>query len=588
MKMKPATGYPSTTLEERCAPNGLPMKKYSSLILGTITLLAIAGLSYMGATGTMAGVTNYRSPLHNNPPTAGKPLGQPLTRRVVIVLIDALRLDTSFEKTVMPFLNELRSQGAFASMHSRPPSFSEPGYTTLLTGAWPEISDGPAVNLDYADIPTFTQDDLFSAAHRAGLKTAVTGYYWFEKLIPQTAVDASYYTPGEDAAADADVMQAAMPMLLGDYQLVLIHLDQVDFAGHHQGGPLNPNWDAAAEKTDEDVSAIASLLDLNQDTLVVLSDHGQIDSGGHGGPEAVTLLEPFIMAGAAVIPGEYADIQQVDVAPTMAALLGSNIPASSQGTVLTKMLKLGSGSLSGIEAADTAQKQQLYQAYLQAIKPGSTASAEISDPAGFVNYMDDARADRIAGGRLWRIPVAVILGVLPAAVLVWRKSKKTIWLAIGALIYGLLFNFRYAIIDSHTYSLSWIESETSFFLYAAGTTAIALVIAWLVIMGRLGAFKLSPRRYAKTSMGLTFMILYWLLLPVLVSFAVNGLGVGWTLPEFYTIFIALLSFIQSIFVIAFGLLLTGGTALIMSLVRQTRFTAATGGNVFRRGGAGGH
>ena len=113
----------------------------------------------------------------------------------------------------MPFLNELRGRGASATMHSRPPSYSEPGYSTLLTGAWPDLSDGPTINLDYEAIPTWTQDDLVSAVHRADLKTAVAGYYWFERLIPQAAVDASFYTPGEDAAADRAVVDAALPWL---------------------------------------------------------------------------------------------------------------------------------------------------------------------------------------------------------------------------------------------------------------------------------------------------------------------------------------------------------------------------------------
>jgi hypothetical protein len=157
----------------------------------------------------MDSVFNYRSPLRNSPPVPGAPLGTQLTRRVVIVLIDALRTDTALNSQVMPYLNELRSQGASATMHSQPPSYSEPGYTTLLTGAWPDINDGPAVNLDYEEIPTFTQDDIFSAAHRLSLRTAISGYYWFEKLVPQQAVDTGFYTPGEDAAADQDVMNAA-------------------------------------------------------------------------------------------------------------------------------------------------------------------------------------------------------------------------------------------------------------------------------------------------------------------------------------------------------------------------------------------
>ena len=53
----------------------------------------------------------------------------------------------------MPFLNELRQQGASATMHSQPPSFSAPGYSVLLIGAWPDLSDGPAINPEYGELP---------------------------------------------------------------------------------------------------------------------------------------------------------------------------------------------------------------------------------------------------------------------------------------------------------------------------------------------------------------------------------------------------------------------------------------------------
>jgi hypothetical protein len=48
--------------------------------------------------------------------------------------------------------------------------------------------------------------------------------------------------------------------------------------------------------------------------------------GGHGGQDPITLIEPFVMVGAGVKPGEFADINMVDIAPTVAALLGANIP----------------------------------------------------------------------------------------------------------------------------------------------------------------------------------------------------------------------------------------------------------------------
>jgi len=156
------------------------LKRIPAFIAGIVVFIALAAGSYFWATGLIDSIYAYRSPLKDTPPQPGPALNSPATRRVVFVLIDALRFDTSLKPDVMPVLKKRRQQGATAQMHSLPPSFSEPGYSVLLTGAWPDLSDGPAVNLDYDLIPTWTQDNLFSAANRAGLKTAVSGYYWFE------------------------------------------------------------------------------------------------------------------------------------------------------------------------------------------------------------------------------------------------------------------------------------------------------------------------------------------------------------------------------------------------------------------------
>jgi len=222
------------------------MRPYRWLLIGVLGCLTIMILAYAWAAGLMDSLDTYRSPLVTNLSAPGKVLGQPLTARVVLILIDALRYDTSLKQEVMPFLNELRGQSAWAAMHSRPPSYSAPSYSVLMTGAWPELSDSPAMNPEEGELPrAWTQDNLFSAARRAGWKTAVSGYFWFEGLIPQTDVNAGFYTPGEDAAADREVVDAALPWLeSGAYQFILIHLDQVDYAGHHEGGPRSPNWDA--------------------------------------------------------------------------------------------------------------------------------------------------------------------------------------------------------------------------------------------------------------------------------------------------------------------------------------------------------
>ncbi len=545
------------------------MKTYRWIILGILGLPLLAVGAFFWATNLMTDAQAYRSPLAGKPPAPGEALGSPLTRRVVIVLIDALRYDTALEPEVMPFLNDLRTQAATAAMHSQPPSFSAPAWNTILTGAWPEINDSQPFNPpDYDHVRPFTQDDIFAAAERAGLRAAVSGYAWFEGMLRNSGVDAGFYTRGEDAAADRLVVDAALPWLTEDYQLILIHIDQVDYAGHHEGGPRDPRWDAAARRADALLGEIVSHLDLEQDTVIVLSDHGQIERGGHGGPDPVTLVEPFMLAGAGVVPGDYGNVNMVDVAPTVAALLGTSIPASSQGHALTDMLTLSPEQEPAIQEALKVQQAQLFAAYTAAIH--STARIESGEVVSATqSAMEQAHAGRLGRERVWRNVLAVFLAFTPAYLLYLRKDKQALWLAAGALLYLAIFNFRYAILDGRSYSLASVEGETWLIVYTATTAAVGAILGWFIPMIGLRAFRRSPRAAAGISLGFVWFTLYLLALPVLLSFALNGVTVTWTLPEFYTLYIGLLSIIQSLIVAAIGLLLTGISAAIGALAKRT-------------------
>lgn len=541
------------------------MKKVLTWIAAIILLLGIAAGSYFWATGLIDSNFNYRSQLKENPPAPGESLGTPSTERVVIVLIDALRYDTSLKTEVMPTLNQLRAMGASALMHSQPPSFSEPGYSTILTGAWPEINDGPAFNLDYEDIPTFTQDNLFSSAHRSGWKTAISGYYWFEKLVPQADVDLSFYTPGEDQAADIEVMDAALPWLQNnDAQLVLIHLDQVDYAGHHEGGPQSPNWDAAAKRSDDMLAEILATLDLSKDTLVVFSDHGQIDVGGHGGQDPDCLLEPFVIVGAGVNPGAYPDMQMVDIAPTLAALLGTNLPASTQGMVLTEMLSLPEDVLTSLPMATNDQQLALFTAYSAAVgnKTKNLDRTSMINVPYTQQVMKEIRTDKLFADRIKRaIPTAVVLAVAITLLIRQRKNGSLSWL-IGGLVFVLLFNLRYAILDKRVYSLSSIISEMDLILYIVITTAVLLFLVWLLVNFYTKTFNGSAHQNGLKTLWLGFTVLFVTGLPVLVSYLMNGALITWTLPDYLTSFLALIGLIQMLTISALTPVLAGLTSLI--------------------------
>jgi len=543
-------------------------KPATKIILKIFACLALAVGAYFFATGLMDSVFAYRSPLKDNPPAPGRLLETALTRRVVFVLVDALRDDTSHNAQIMPYIAELRQQGAWATMHSRPPSYSEPGYTVLLTGAWPDLSDGPPINLDYEEIPTFTQDNLFSAAQRAGLKTAASGYYWFEKLIPQGAVTASFYTPGEDQAADRQVVDSASPWLDNpSYQLILIHIDQVDYAGHHEGGPADPRWNAAAQRSDDLIREIAARLDFSQDTLVVLSDHGQIDRGGHGGQDAITLLEPFILVGAGVKPGQYLDIQMVDVAPTLAAMLGANIPASSQGHVRTEMVNFTPQQIQTIQSALQEQQANLLSSFQAATGKELPPVSNAGDPVDVHQAVLEGvySFSGLLGERLPRATLAFLVLALIGGSFYRMRGRSLAWMLGGALVYLLLFNLRYAVLDGRTYSLSSVLSANELILYTAVTAVIALLVSWLVFSLGTQAFQQSSTSAANAVLDGILVTIALLALPVLWSYTVNGLFVTWRLPDFASMFLGFLSLLQILLVGAFGLLLAGITALVARL-----------------------
>lgn len=526
-----------------------------------VLFVSIAVGAYFLALGITDSIYQFRSPLHDTPPEPGAALGEPMAR-VVFVLIDALRYDTSLKKDVMPTLNGLREMGAYARMTSQPPSYSAPGYSVLLTGAWPYLSDGPAFNLSYDDIPAFTQDNLFAVAKRSGLNTAVSGYYWFEKLLPANVVDEGFFTPDEDHAADRDVVDAALPWLQsGEFELVLIHLDQVDYAGHHEGGPRDLRWDAAAARSDALLAEILAELDLTQDVIFVCADHGQIDAGGHGGQDPITLVEPFVMAGKGVSPGDYGDVLMVDVAPTLAAILGANLPASTQGSVLTDMLSgLPQSVQDALPFAAASQQQLLAQTVEVAFGLSPTFSLTEGQEAVVTTqeYLNDLWAHRLQRERLWRLlPGLVIVGLLAFVLWKWRTPQDG-WLWAGLMVYAAAFQFLYVVIRGKVYSYSVVTTELDLIVVNGVIAVLLSLLVWFFLARGLHWFTGTKNLLLSRSVRFFLFLIGGLTIPLLVHFVWNGLFVTWTLPALGLHYLTLLSLIQIMFLAGSGLLIYAG------------------------------
>ncbi len=531
------------------------MKNGLKFTIRLILVIVLGAGAILLALELIDNLYEYRSPLSNNPPVPGRSFGDPFGEQIVFVLIDGLRYDTSLDPAVMPTLNQLRNQGASAKVLSQTPSYSIPGYGVLLTGAWQYLSDAPAFNLDYEDIPAFTQDNVFSSAKRHGRKTAASAYYWFEKLIPADSLDIGYFTPGEDKLADRAVVDAAIPWLESrEYDLILIHIDQVDYAGHHEGGPQKDAWNQAANRADALLAEIVSEMDLSEDVLVISSDHGHIDQGGHGGHDEVTLNEPFVMVGKGIKAGVYSDILMVDVAPTLAALLGINLPATTQGQVLTEMMFMPSNTLAALKSETANQQSQLVAAYANAIGkplPQEATNASAGIPVEqYQQSLQEVQNSRLAQERLLRIGIAVVVFLVIVVLMARKKPKGIFNLILAALAFSALFHFAYITFGQKVYSYSSVVNPTQLVLSNGIITLLALTVAWLLFTFQ-NWISMDIKQNLNKAMDISFAIILVTSLPFIGHVVWNGLFATWTLPNLALHYLSLLSLVQ-IFFVGFG------------------------------------
>ena len=148
------------------------MKPFRWIIIGVLAALLTAVGAYFWTMSLMDSMYAYRSILAQDPPAPGEPLGNPLTRKVVIVLLDALREDTSRDAEVMPFLNELRSQAMDLGLAM------ERTAGKLKTDAVAKISAQAQASLRLSSIAVY----LFLGFFALSIAITVLLYYWWKNF----------------------------------------------------------------------------------------------------------------------------------------------------------------------------------------------------------------------------------------------------------------------------------------------------------------------------------------------------------------------------------------------------------------------
>ncbi len=162
-------------------------------------LLVLAGLeARQVAARALRGFIHYQTPF--GVPPVDALTGEPLSRQVVLVLVDGLALRGS---RGLPFLDELRARGADYDCRIGEPSLSLPGRAVMLSGAWPEVNGQPT-NYDPRPLRV---GHAFTVARRQGLVTALAagagGLRLFASAITHPVVYAKEPETGPFATYEA-------------------------------------------------------------------------------------------------------------------------------------------------------------------------------------------------------------------------------------------------------------------------------------------------------------------------------------------------------------------------------------------------
>lgn len=400
-----------------------------------VALVGVGLLARWATAQAWTAVTAYATPFAFSTPAARAT--PPLASRVVLVLVDGLSQDASRS---LPFLNELRRRGADLECRAGLPSFSLPARGVILTGAWADVH-GQVTNFHPRALPV---EHVFQTARREGRATALSAgphvmtlfAPWVDHKVVHPETPGS--RPFEEYASKLRGMAAAgRELLRGPARLVVIELHAPDEAGHDWGG-TSAEYGRAARLTDAEVAELAAGLDLARDVLIVASDHGHVAGGGHGGPEEAVVRVPVVLAGGPVRPGSVGRCEQVDVAPTVAVLLGSAIPASSQGRPLLEALSLPAETRREIQRVADDQRAAFGAFHAARVR----ALAGLDGDGAAVDEASATRAGR-AAGRRGRLPQGVLLLIVPAVFFaaLWRAgavSGREIGIAFAAAVVAVL------------------------------------------------------------------------------------------------------------------------------------------------------
>jgi len=335
----------------------------------------------------------FRSPLVHGM-TPQQPQKQAPAKRLVLFVGDGLRAHTLFanqfnSKSHNPqFLRQIiETKGGWGVSHSRVPTESRPGHVAMIAGFYEDVS---AVTKGWKTNPV-EFDSLFNASREtwswgspdilpmfSDSHSHVHSHSYppeFENFASNSSeLDLWVFQKVEEFFASVKKNTELEQRINSDKVVFFMHLLGIDSSGHAHR-PHSPEYLETLEIVDAGVERIYNLFENyfgdSKTAYIFTSDHGMSNKGAHGDGDPQNTRTPLVVWGPGIrsplsaslspsiyhqcykgenyfdTPSEWelndifrCDIEQADLAPFMAALIGVHFPMNSVGVLPISFLSM--------------------------------------------------------------------------------------------------------------------------------------------------------------------------------------------------------------------------------------------------------
>uniref|UniRef100_A0A8C6MLI3 GPI ethanolamine phosphate transferase 1 n=1 Tax=Nothobranchius furzeri TaxID=105023 RepID=A0A8C6MLI3_NOTFU len=323
----------------------------------------------------------FTSPLVHGMTPQTTPLAPP-SSRLVLFVADGLRADSLFTllpdgSSRTPYLRSvIEETGTWGVSHTRVPTESRPGHVALIAGFYEDVS---AVAKGWKENPV-EFDSVFNESRNTWCWGSPDILPMFAKGASGNHVHTHTYPAEEEDFASTDASRldtwvftqvksffqssesnsTLKASLLEDKNIFFLHLLGIDTNGHAHR-PMSKEYLDNIVLVDR---GVAELVDVIEDffgrdgrtTYVFTSDHGMTNWGSHGAGHPSETLTPLVVWGSGVSKAQRVtepqlfegddflqdwklehirrvDVNQADIAPLMASLVGLPIPVNSVGVL---------------------------------------------------------------------------------------------------------------------------------------------------------------------------------------------------------------------------------------------------------------